>query len=178
MPAGNIYTGKIERVARTNSALGGNLAELLSTPIRPTSGTSVYLRDIGTVENGTDIVTAYAHVNGRRTVYIPVTKRADASTLDVINRVKAAIPEFRKVLPEDVDVRLEFDQSPFVRNAIRGLMTEGALAAILTVLMVLLFLRAWRSALFVVLNTPFAALGAVALLRLTGHSITITPLGG
>ena len=77
MPSGNMWTGKIERIARTNSALGANLGELLDTPIRPTTGTSVYLRDIGTVENGTDIVTAYAHVNGKRTVYIPVTKRAD-----------------------------------------------------------------------------------------------------
>jgi multidrug efflux pump subunit AcrB len=178
MPAGNMYTGKIERIARTNSALGGNLAELLATPIHPTSGTSVYLRDIGAVENGTDIVTAYAHVNGRRTVYIPVTKRADASTLDVINRVKAAIPDFRKVLPEDVDVRLEFDQSPYVRNAIRGLMTEGALGAILTGLMVLLFLRDWRSALIVILNIPFALLGAVVLLWLTGQTINIMTLGG
>src|SRR4051795_13034889 len=178
MPAGNVYTGKIERFARTNSALGGNLAELLSTPIRPTSGTSVYLRDIGTIENGTDIVTAYAHVNGRRTVYIPVTKRADASTLDVINRVKAAIPEFRKALPEDVEVRLEFDQSPYVRNAIRGLMIEGALGAVLTGLMVLLFLRDWRSALIVILNIPFALLGAIVLLWLTGQTMNIMTLGG
>src|SRR5919205_1744224 len=178
MPAGNMYTGKIERIARTNSALGGNLAELLSTPIHPASGTTVYLRDIGTVENGTDIVTAYAHVNGRRTVYIPVTKRADASTLDVINRVKAAMPDFKKALPEDVDVRLEFDQSPFVRNAIRGLMTEGALGAILTGLMVLLFLRDWRSALIVILNIPFALLSAVILLWLTGQTINIMTLGG
>ena len=66
--------------------MGRNLNELMSTPIHPGSGTSVYLRDIGTIENGTDIVTAYAHVNGRRTVYIPVTKRADASTLAVITR--------------------------------------------------------------------------------------------
>jgi multidrug efflux pump subunit AcrB len=178
MPAGNMYTGKLERIARTNSALGGNLTELLATPIRPASGTSVYLRDIGTIENGTDIVTAYAHVDGRRTVYIPVTKRADASTLDVINRVKAAIPDFRKVLPEDVDVRLEFDQSPYVRNSIRGLMLEGALGAALTGLMVLLFLRDWRSALIVILNIPFALLGAVVLLWLTGQTINIMTLGG
>src|SRR5690349_13621721 len=158
MPAGNMYTGKIERIARTNSALGGNLAELLSTPIHPASGTTVYLRDIGTIENSTDIVTAYAHVNGRRTVYIPVTKRADASTLDVINRVKAAMPDFKKAVPEDVDVRLEFDQSPYVRQASRGLITEGALGAVLTGLMVLLFLRDWRSAFIVILNIPFALL--------------------
>src|SRR5438552_2047132 len=121
MPSGNMWTGKLERIARTNAALGGNLAELLSTPIRPVSGASVYLRDIGAIENGTDILTAYAHVNGKRTVYIPVTKRADASTLAVISAVRAAIPDFKKVVPDGVDVRLEFDQSPFVTNSIRGL---------------------------------------------------------
>src|SRR5664279_2530194 len=121
MPSGNMWTGEINHIARTNAALGGNLSELLSTPIRPVSGTTVYLRDIGTIENGTDIVTAYAHVNGKRTVYIPVTKRSDASTLAVIQSVKAAIPDFKKAVPDDVDVRLEFDQSPYVTNSIRGL---------------------------------------------------------
>jgi len=178
MPSGNMWTGKVERIARTNAALGGNLAELLSTPIRPTSGTTVYLRDIGTIENGTDIITAYAHVNGKRTVYIPVTKRADASTLDVINAVKAAIPDFRKAVPEGVDVRLVFDQSPYVTNSIRGLITEGLLGAVLTGLMVLIFLRDWRSALIVVTNIPFALLSAVVLLWATGQTINIMTLGG
>ncbi len=91
MPSGNMWTGTTNRIARTNAALGGNLADLLSTPIRPVSGTTVHLRDIGTIENGTDVITAYAHVNGKRTVYIPVTKRADASTLAVIKAVKASI---------------------------------------------------------------------------------------
>jgi len=178
MPSGNMWTGKIERIARTNSALGGNLAELLDTPIRPGSGTSVYLRDIGTVENGTDIVTAYAHVDGKRTVYIPVTKRADSSTLAVINAVKAAIPAFQKVLPEDVDVSLQFDQSPYVTNSLRGLVTEGLLGAALTGLMVLIFLRDWRSAVIVIMNIPFALLSAVILLWLTGQTINIMTLGG
>jgi multidrug efflux pump subunit AcrB len=178
MPAGNMWTGKIERIARTNSALGGNLLELLSTPIRPAAGATVYLRDIGTIENGTDVVTAYAHVNGKRTVYIPVTKRADASTLAVINSVKAAIPDFKKVVPDDVDVRLEFDQSPYVTNSIRGLVTEGLLGAALTGLMVLLFLRDWRSALIVVANIPFALLAAVILLWAIGQTINIMTLGG
>jgi multidrug efflux pump subunit AcrB len=178
MPAGNMWTGKIERIARTNSALGGNLSELLSTPIRPAAGATVYLRDIGTIENGTDVVTAYAHVNGKRTVYIPVTKRADASTLAVINSVKAAIPDFKKVVPDDVDVRLEFDQSPYVTNSIRGLVTEGLLGAALTGLMVLLFLRDWRSALIVVANIPFALLAAVILLWAIGQTINIMTLGG
>ena len=178
MPSGNMWTGNINRIARTNAALGGNLSELLSTPIRPMSGTTVYLRDIGTVENGTDLISAYAHVNGKRTVYIPVTKRSDASTLDVINAVKAAIPKFKNALPEDVDVRLEFDQSPTVTNSIRNLMTEGLLGAILTGLMVLIFLRDWRSALIVVINIPFALLAAVVCLWATGQTINIMTLGG
>jgi multidrug efflux pump subunit AcrB len=178
MPSGNMWTGKVERIARTNAALGGNLSELLSTPIRPASGTTVYLRDIGTIENGTDIITAYAHVNGRRTVYIPVTKRADASTLAVINSVKAALPDFKKVVPDDVDISLEFDQSPFVTNSIRGLVVEALLGAILTGLMVLIFLRDWRSALIVVMNIPFALLSAVVLLWATRQTINMMTLGG
>src|SRR5881394_212280 len=178
MPSGNMWTGKINRIARTNAALGGNLSELLSTPIRPVSGTTVYLRDIGTIENGTDIITAYAHVNGKRTVYIPVTKRADASTLAVIERVKASIPTFKKAIPEDVDVRLEFDQSGYVSTAIKNLATEGLLGAVLTGLMVLLFLRDWRSALIVVMNIPFALFAAVIALWATGQTINIMTLGG
>ena len=178
MPSGNMWTGAIERIARTNAALGGNLAELLNAPIRPVSGTTVYLRDIGTIENGTDIVTAYAHVNGKRTVYIPVTKRADASTLAVIRAVKAAIPEFRKAVPDDVDVSLQFDQSPFVTNSLRGLIAEGLLGAGLTGLMVLIFLRDWRSAAIVIVNIPFALLSAAILLWAAGQTINIMTLGG
>jgi multidrug efflux pump subunit AcrB len=178
MPSGIMWTGKLERIARTNAALGANLSELLSTPIRPGSGTAVYLRDIGTIENGTDIVTAYAHVNGKRTVYIPVTKRADASTLAVIDAVKASLADFKKVVPDDVDIRLEFDQSPVVTNSIRGLVTEGLLGAALTGLMVLIFLRDWRSAVVVVMNIPFALLAAVLMLWAMGQTINIMTLGG
>ncbi len=178
MPSGNMWTGKVERIARTNAALGGNLSDLLGTPIRPVSGATVYLRDIGTIENGTDIVSAYAHVDGKRTVYIPVTKRADASTLAVVDAVKAAIPTFKKALPEDVAVSLQFDQSPYVTNSLRGLVLEGLLGAALTGLMVLIFLRDWRSALIVVLNIPFALLSAVVLLWVTGQTINIMTLGG
>ncbi len=178
VPSGNMWTGRIERIARTNAALGANLADLLATPIRPVAGATVYLRDIGAIENGADIITAYAHVNGKRTVYIPVTKRADASTLAVIHAVKAAIPEFKNAVPEDVDVSLQFDQSPWVTNALRGLVLEGLLGASLTGLMVLVFLRDWRSALIVILNIPFALLSAVILLWGTGQTINIMTLGG
>src|SRR5437867_3324332 len=177
-PAGDLRTGKLDRIARTNATLGGNLAELLDAPIRPASGTTVFLRDIGTIENGTDIVTGYAHVDGKRTVYIPITKRADASSLAVMNRIRAALPDFRKASPEDVDIRVEFDQTPYVANAMRGLVTEGLLGALLTGLMVLIFLRDWRSALIVVMNIPFALLAAVVFLWASGQSINIMTLGG
>jgi multidrug efflux pump subunit AcrB len=178
VPSGNLYDGKLNRTVRTNATLGPELNDLMGTPIHPHSGTNIYLRDIGTIENGTDIVTAYAHVDGRRTVYIPVTKRSDASTLAVIQAVKAAIPSFKKAIPNDVDVQLAFDQSGYVSNAINGLVREAVLGAILTGLVVLLFLRDWRSALIVVANIPFALFCAVLLLWATGQTINIMTLGG
>src|SRR5882762_6216959 len=173
MPAGTVGTGDLMRIASSNAVLGGKLDDLLDTPIRLGSGTTVYLRDIATVESGTDIVVGYAHVNGRRTVYIPVTKRSDASTLDVIKRVREALPRMKGVAPDDVDIRLEFDQSKFVVNAIRNLVTESGLGALLTGVMVLLFLRDWRSSLIVIVTIPFALLSAVVWLWLTGQTINI-----
>jgi len=117
-------------------------------------------------------------VNGRRTVYIPVTKRADASTLAVVNLVKNNLPKFQSVLPDDVKVSYEFDQSPYVTRAINGLTLEGALGAVLSGLMVLLFLRDWRSALIVVINIPLSLLAAVFGLWLTGQTINLMTLGG
>jgi multidrug efflux pump subunit AcrB len=178
MPAGTVGTGDLMRIASTNAVLGGKLDDLLDTPIRLGSGTSVYLRDIGTVESGTDIVVGYAHVNGKRTVYIPVTKRSDASTLAVIQRVKEALPRMKAAAPPDVDIRLEFDQSRVVVNSIRNLLTEAALGALLTGVMVLLFLRDWRSSIIVVITIPFALLSAVVWLWMSGQTVNIMTLGG
>src|SRR5258707_7732167 len=139
---------------------------------------AVFVRDVATVTDGSDIVTSYALVNGRRTVYIPVTKRADASTLTVVNLVKSSLGKFQNVLPEDIKVSYEFDQSGYVTSAITSLVTEGALGALLTGLMVLLFLRDWRSASIVVLNIPIALMGAVLALAITGQTVNIMTLGG
>jgi multidrug efflux pump subunit AcrB len=177
MPAGNLRTGDLNRLTPINSVVQ-NIQELNDVAIRTGAGANVYVRDIGAVENGSDILTGYALVNGRRTVYIPVTKRADASTLDVVNSVKTALPSFQAVVPEDIKVSFEFDQSTYVKNAIRGLAVEGALGAILTGLMVLLFLRDLRSALIVVITIPFALLGALVGLWLTGQTVNIMTLGG
>ena len=108
-------------------------------------------------------------MNGRRTVYIPVTKRADASTLSVVSLVKESLPKFQAVLPPGVKVSYEFDQSPYVTRAIWGLTEEGTLGAILTGLMVLMFLRDWRSAVVVVVNIPLAILAAAVALWATGR---------
>ena len=181
LPSGNVRTGDLIRIAATNATLGANIQEMLDAPVRLGSGPAVYLRDIGTINDSTDIVVGYAHVNGRRTVYIPVTKRADASTLDVIGRVKANLPRMREVaqaVAPDVKIDFVFDQSPYVVTAIRGLIVEGLLGALLTGLMVLMFLRDWRSALVVVLTIPFALLAAVIWLWLTGQTINIMTLGG
>jgi multidrug efflux pump subunit AcrB len=178
MPSGNIRIGNFNLFATGNSTLGANLDALMGTPVRTVAGPTVYLRDIGAVADATDILTAYAHVNGKRTVYIPVTKRASASTLAVINEIKAALPELKKLLPQDMDIRLDFDQSPYVTNSVRGLLFEAALGAVLTGVMVLLFLRDWRSAIIVVLNIPFAILSSVVLLWAARQSINIMTLGG
>src|SRR5262244_2053648 len=177
MPAGNLRTGDLNRLTPINSVVQ-NIQELNDVAIRAGAGPNVYVRDIGTVENGSDILTGYGLVNGRRTVYIPVTKRADASTLDVVSRVKTSLPSFQALVPEDIKVSFEFDQSTYVKNAIRGLAVEGALGAILTGLMVLLFLRDLRSALIVVITIPVALLGALVGLWLTGQTVNIMTLGG
>jgi multidrug efflux pump subunit AcrB len=107
-----------------------------------------------------------------------VTKRADASTLAVVGFVRENLPRFQSVLPEDIEVSYQFDQSPYVTRAIGGLAFEGALGAVLTGLMVLLFLRDWRSALVVVLNIPLAILAAAAALWVSGQTVNIMTLGG
>src|SRR2546428_502882 len=176
-PSGNMPIKKKYPMVPLNSVVK-NIKDLESVPIRTGTYPAVFLRDIGEVKDASDIITCYALVNGRRTVYIPVTKRADASTLSVVNRVQANIPKFQSVVPADVNVRYEFDQSPYVTGAIAGLILEGALGALLTGLMVLLFLRDWRGAGIVVINIPLSLLAAVFALWLTGQTINLMTLGG
>lgn len=177
VPAGNVRIDDLTTITTVNSVIP-TMAGFGDIPIRTGAGPTVFLRDIGYAENSTDIVTAYALINGRRAVYIPVTKRADASTLAVVNRVKEAIPKFQALVPEDISISFEFDQSVHIKNAIRSLTTEGVLGAILTGLMVLLFLRDWRSAGIVLLTIPFALLSAVVALWAVGLTINIMTLGG
>lgn len=178
MPNGVVRTGTLARFATTNAVVGGNFDDLAGAPVRTGQGPTVYIRDVAVVENGTDIITAYAHINGKRTVYIPVTKRSDASTLAVIQAVRGALPAMQAVCPDDVKISLEFDQSGYVAAGIRNLVNEGMLGALLTGLMALLFLRDWRSALIVIVTIPVALLSAVILLWVTGQTVNIMVLSG
>ncbi len=177
VPAGNVRTGDLLRLAPINSVVS-NIKDLQNLPIRTGAGPTVFLRDIGSIEDSSDIITGYAEVNGKRTVYIPVTKRADASTLSVVNEVKASLAQFQSVVPADIKIDYEFDQSSYVRNSLFSVVGEGMLGALLTGIMVLLFLRDWRSALIVVVTIPFALLMAVVALWGAGQTINIMTLGG
>lgn len=176
-PAGNVRTGNLDRITPSNSVVT-NINALADLPVRTGAGPTVFMRDIGWVEDGSDITLGYALVNGRRTVYLPVTKRADASTLAVVNEVKASMGRFENVLPQDMQVSFEFDQSGYVKNSLAALIREGILGALLTGLMVFLFLREWRSSLIVVVFIPFCLLTAVVGLWLTNQTVNIMTLGG
>jgi len=176
-PSGVVRLGKLMPIVPINS-LVRQVKDLETIPIRPGQDPTVYLRDVATVKDATDIPTGSALVNGRRAVYILVTKRADASTVAVVGNVRQALPSMQAVLPDDIKVSFEFDQSPTVTRAMWSVLAEGAIGAALTGLMVLLFLRDWRSVIVVVLNIPFALCGAVVALWLTGQTINIMTLGG
>lgn len=176
-PSGVIRVGDEMPIVSVN-ALVRDVGELLDIPLRKEGGTIVFLRDVATVADASDIATGYALVNGRRAVYILVTKRADASTLAVVDNVRRALPEMRAVLPDDISVGFEFDQSPTVTRAISSLLLEAASGAGLIGLVVLLFLRDWRSAVVVMLTIPCALAGAIVGLWVTRQSLNLMTLGG
>ncbi len=177
MPSGSVNIGDLTRISPMNSVVS-NINDLLALPIRTGQGSTVFIRDIGSVSDSTDIPTAYALVNGRRAVYIPVTKRPDASTLSVVSEVKANLSRFQALVPDDIHVSYALDQSGSVSGALNVVVREALLGAILTGLMVLLFLRDWRSAAIVVITIPVALLAAVIALWGAGQTINIMTLGG
>jgi multidrug efflux pump subunit AcrB len=176
-PSGNVRLGDEIPMVPVNSVVT-DVQRLGDIPIRSDGTRTVSVRDVATVADSADIDTGYALVNGRRTVYIPVTKRSDASTLSVVNLVKENLPKFQAVLPPGVKVSYQFDQSPYVTRAILGLTEEGLLGAVLTGLTVLLFLRDWRSALVVIVNIPLSILAAAVALWASGQTINLMTLGG
>ncbi len=176
-PSGNMNLGDKYPIVPVN-AIVSNIKDLEGVPLKRGPNGTVFVRDVATVEDSADITTSYALANGRRSVYLPVTKRGDASTLSVVNLVKKNIPEFQKLLPDGIKVSYEFDQSPVVKRSIRDLLKEGGLGAILTGIMVLLFLRDWRSAFIVVINIPLSLAAAAFGLWLSGENVHLMTLGG
>ena len=177
LPAGNLVIGDQNLLVPINATVK-NIKDLENVPVRPGQNPAVLIRDIAQVVDGADAVTSYALVNGRRTVYIPVTKRSDASTLAVASIVKANLGVFQNAVPADIKVSYEMDQSPIVERAIHDLFLEAVLGAVLTGLMVFLFLRDARSTLVVVVNIPLALLIALLGLWLCGQTINLMTLGG
>lgn len=177
-PSGNVRIGDLTYMVQTNAMMGPNPTEELKKVPITTGPNARYLEDVATIIDSSDIPTGYVLVNGRRSVYMMVTKRADASTLDVVNNLREALPRLREQVPPDVSIDFAFDQSPIVTEAMVGVGTEGALGAVLTGLMVLVFLRDWRSVLVVVLNIPLAILAALIGLWLCGHTLNLMTLGG
>jgi multidrug efflux pump subunit AcrB len=175
VPSGNVRVGDQTPMVPVDATVT-KWQEVGDIPIKP--GANIYIRDVADVEDGSDIATGYAIVNGKRTVYLTVTKRADASTLDVVNLLKENLPRMQEALPPDVKLRFEFDQSPYVTHAMQGVASEGALGALLTGLMVLVFLRDWRSVVVVVLNIPLALMGGLVALWATGQTVNLMTLGG
>ncbi|ODS88289.1 MAG: acriflavin resistance protein [Chryseobacterium sp. SCN 40-13] len=176
-PAGNIRIGEENLMAPINSIAKGP-EELLKTPIKTNDNRTVYVGDVARVEDGADQTVGYALVNGKRSVYLPIIKKADASTLEAVENLKASIPKLKNQLPEDVQVSYEFDQSSYIERALSNLILEGLLGAVFTGLVIFLFLGDTRGALIVVFTIPIAILSAVSVLHLLGQTINIMTLSG
>jgi multidrug efflux pump subunit AcrB len=174
-PSGNLYLPAQMPLVPTN-AMAADPQVMGSIPIK--LGSDVYIRDVATIADATDINYGCALVNGRRSIYIPVVKKDTASTLTVVDLIHAKMPIFRNVLPEDVSLRYEFDESPTVRAAIKSVETEGLIGAGLTGLMILLFLGDARSVIVVLVSIPCSLTFALVALWMTGNTLNIMSLGG
>ncbi|MEO6979020.1 MAG: efflux RND transporter permease subunit, partial [Mucilaginibacter sp.] len=176
-PSGNLRLNDIMFTTTVNTLVKKS-EEFGDIPIKTKNGVPIYVKDIARVADASDVTVDYALINGKRSVYIPIVKTADASTWSVVQSLKKKLPEMQSLLPDDVKISYEFDQSVFVVNAVKSLMTEGGLGALLTGLMVLLFLRDLRSSLVVVITIPVSILIGVLLLSLCGQTINIMTLSG
>lgn len=176
-PSGNLRIDSTMYITSVNS-LESTVKQFGDIPIKSDGQTTIYVRDVATVEDGADITVDYALVNGKRSVYTPVVKTADASTWEVVQDLRKRIPEMQSLLPAGVKVSYEFDQSVFVINSAKSLMEEGITGAILTGLVVLLFLRDWRSSLVVIITIPISVMAAILGLKLAGQTINIMTLSG
>ncbi len=176
-PAGTVRIGDKNYFTPANTNIK-NVPDFGNIPLFTGGVQNLYLKDVATVEDGADITSGFVLVNGKRSVYMPITKSASASTWEVVQNLKKALPRFQALLPADVTLSYEFDQSVYVINAVKSLLSEGAIGAILTGLMVLLFLGDPRGALIVIITIPVCIISGVLFLNLFGQTINIMTLSG
>jgi multidrug efflux pump subunit AcrB len=177
IPAGTACIGGTEYNVMLNSS-PKILDQFKSIPIKIVGNAPVYLGDVATVSDSFAKQNNIVRVNGRRATYLAILKHADASTLAVVDATRDALPQIRQVAPQGMELKIDFDQSIFVRGAIKGVVREAILASILVSLMILIFLGSWRSMVVVSTSIPLAIFAAIICLNLAGDSVNIMTLGG
>jgi multidrug efflux pump subunit AcrB len=177
LPAGTEKIGLYEYIVKLNGS--PTIAdEINNLPVKTANGTVIYIHDVAHVRDGFAPQTNIVRVDGRRAVLMSVQKTGNASTLDIVNRVKSLIPKIKDTLPPELNLKTFADQSIFVKAAISGVVHEGVLAAILTGLMILLFLGSGRSTLIITISIPLSILASLLILYGLGETINIMTLGG
>jgi multidrug efflux pump subunit AcrB len=177
VPAGTIKVGQFEYNVKLNNSPA--LVDALNNlPVKQVGDATIYMRDVAHVRDGNPPQRNVVRMNGHRAVLMTVLKAGSASTLDIVDSVKSILPRLRQTLPKSLTVLPLADQSIFVRAAVSGVIKEGAIAAALTSLMILLFLGSWRSTLVIVISIPLAILFSVGLLSALGQTLNIMTLGG
>ena len=176
-PSGNVRIGDKNYITPINTTIH-SVKDFANIPLYLGGVQNLYLRDVATVEDAADLTVGYGLVNGKRSVYLSIAKSADASTWEVVQKLKAAIPNIQAQLPEDVHLTYAFDQSVYVINSVKSLISEGAIGAVLTGLMVLLFLGDLRGALIVIMTIPTSIISGILFLSLFGQTINIMTLSG
>ncbi len=177
LPAGTAKIGKFEYNVLTNSS-PKKLEEFNRFPVKVVGNAVVYLGDVAKISDSYAEQVNIVRVDGRKATYLAILKHADASTLAVVNATRAVLPLIKSVAPKGLELKIDFDQSVFVRTAIEGVVREVILASVLVSLMILVFLGSIRSMIIVVISIPLAILTSIVGLFLTGHSINIMTLGG
>ncbi len=177
IPAGTIKVGQFEYNVKLNNS-PSIVDELNNLPVKQVNGATIYMRDVAHVADGNPPQRNVVRMDGRRAVLMTVLKSGSVSTLNIVDDVKALLPRLRETLPKSLKILPVADQSIFVRAAIGGVVREGAIAAALTALMILLFLGSWRSTLIIVISIPLALLFSIALLSATGQTLNLMTLGG
>ncbi|MGD0921619.1 MAG: efflux RND transporter permease subunit [Terriglobia bacterium] len=177
LPAGTAKIGDREYLVRLNSS-PRLVSALNDLPIKTVNGATVYIKDVAHVRDGFAVQTNIVRENGRRAALLTILKSGNASTLDIVDKVRATLPRILAGLPPELKVKQLFDQSLFVRAAIRDVLREAIIAAVLTGLMILLFLGSWRSTLVVCISIPLSILTSLAFLGLLGYTINVMTLGG